>query len=60
MSALKEVITMMDYDSVDMILTQLDDYSLPEADSELFRQLRELLKKFDWDSMEKLIMKGES
>ena len=54
--ALREVIPQMDYDSVEMILEQLKEYRLPKEDAEKIAELEKLLKKFDWDAMEKLIV----
>ena len=53
--ALKEVIPQMDYDSVEMILDQLNEYKLPEEDAKRTAALGKLLKAFDWDKMEELI-----
>ena len=53
--ALREVIPQMDYDSVEMILSQVSEYRLPDEDSARIRELGALLKKLDWDAMEKLI-----
>ena len=53
--ALKELIPQMDYDSVEMILDQVNEYQLPDADREKIKNLRKALKKFDWDAMEEMI-----
>ncbi len=53
--ALTEVIPQMDYDSVEMILSQVSEYKLPDEDAAKFKELGALLKKLDWDAMEKLI-----
>lgn len=53
--ALKELVPQMDYDSVEMILEQLNEYALPDADDEKIRELSRLLKLFDWDAMEQLL-----
>ncbi len=53
--ALKEVIEVMDYDAVEMIVSQLDDYRLPDKDAERIAELVKMLKVFDWDGMEKII-----
>ena len=54
-TALKEVIPMMDYDSVEMILDQLKEYRLPKEDGEKMAELGRMLKVLDWDGMEQLI-----
>lgn len=53
--ALKEIIPQMDYDSVEMVLTQVQAYKLPDKDKEFFKKLAGKLKTFDWDGMEELI-----
>ncbi|MBO4901385.1 MAG: response regulator [Lachnospiraceae bacterium] len=54
-TALREVIPLMDYDSVEMILTQLDNYSLPEKDALIMDKLKKAMKTFDWETMEEII-----
>ncbi len=54
-AALKDVIPQMDYDSVEMIVGQLKEYKLPEADAERIDRLVKMMKVFDWDGMEKLV-----
>ena len=56
-NALKEVIPQMDYDSVEMIVNQVNEYKLPKVDAERFRELEKLMKKLDWDAMEELFAK---
>ena len=51
-SALKEVIPIMDYDSVESILEDLKDYALPKEDAARMKELRKMLSAFDWDGME--------
>ena len=53
--ALREVIPQMDYDSVEMIVEQVGEYRLPDEDAKLFKELGAMMKKLDWDGMEKLI-----
>ncbi|MCR5468012.1 MAG: response regulator [Lachnospiraceae bacterium] len=54
-AALKELIPQMDYDSVEMILNQLDSYMLPDKDATKMKELKKMLKLLDWDGMEALI-----
>ena len=56
--ALREVIPQMDYDSVEMIIQQLEGYRLPEEDETRIKELKALLKTFDWEKMEDLISNG--
>ena len=53
--ALSDVIPQMDYDAVEMILEQLDEFALPAEDKERMDEIRRLLKVFDWDGMEAVI-----
>ena len=55
--ALAELIPQMDYDSVEMIVNNLTKYLLPEEDANKISELNRLLKKFDWEGMEDLILK---
>ncbi len=53
--ALKEFVPQMDYDSIEMMLAEVMPHKLPEKDGEFFRKISVLLKKLDWDEMEKMI-----
>ncbi|WP_029233049.1 hybrid sensor histidine kinase/response regulator [Butyrivibrio sp. VCB2006] len=53
-SALKDVISQMDYDAVEMILEQIKKFRLPPEDAKKMDKLGKLLKTFDWDAMEAL------
>ena len=57
--ALRELVPNMDYDSVEMILSQLKEYKLPPKDEEVFKELQTMLKLFKWDEMEDLLKQGE-
>lgn len=54
-AALKELVSVMDYDGVEMVLSQVKEYSLPETDKETFDKIEKALKKFDWEGMEELV-----
>ncbi len=54
--ALSDVIPQMDYDAVEMILEELNEYALPEEDDHKMKELAKMLRVFDWDGMEKLIV----
>ncbi|MCR5094645.1 MAG: response regulator [Lachnospiraceae bacterium] len=54
-TALAEVIPQMDYDSVEMILSELNEYALPPEDERRVKALTKMLSEFDWDGMEALI-----
>jgi CheY-like chemotaxis protein len=53
--ALADVIPQMDYDAVEMIIEQLNEYALPEDVAAKIKELSKMLKLFDWDGMEALI-----
>ena len=55
--ALTDFIPQMDYDSVEMIIDSVLEYKLPENDEHKFNELERLLRKFDWDEMERVISK---
>ncbi|WP_044912699.1 Hpt domain-containing protein [Butyrivibrio sp. WCE2006] len=54
-SALREVIPVMDYDSVEMILDELKKYRLSAEDFNKISQLDKLLRNFKWDEMKDII-----
>lgn len=53
--ALKEFIPQMDYDAVEMILSELKEYDLPDKDRQIFDRLEKMLPALDWEGMEKLL-----
>ena len=53
--ALGEFIPQMDYDAVEMILDRLSEHALPAEDDKKVKELRKLLKVFDWDNMAALL-----
>ena len=54
-AALKEFIPQMDYDAMEMVLEDLDNYKLSEESSKIIAELKKLMKKLDWEKMEELI-----
>ena len=54
-AALKENISMQEFDAVELILGEVKKYRLPKADKEIFDKLEKLLRIMDWDQMEQLI-----
>ncbi|MCR5144971.1 MAG: response regulator [Lachnospiraceae bacterium] len=54
-AALKEVIPMMDFDSVEMIVNQVLEYKLPEEDAKFMSEIYKMLKQFKWEDMEEMI-----
>ncbi len=53
--ALKEFIPQMDYDAVEMIISEMKEYKLQGADKEIFDKLEKMLPSLDWEAMEGLI-----
>ena len=53
--ALSDVIPQMDYDAVEMILEELNEYALGAEDDSRIKELKKMLRVFDWDGMESLI-----
>ena len=53
--ALKELIPQMEYDAIEMLFEELDNYRLPETDAETIAELKKALKVFDWDKMEQIL-----
>ncbi|MCR4604978.1 MAG: response regulator [Eubacterium sp.] len=54
-TALKEVVPSADYDAVEMIVEQVGEYRLPEADAKRFAEIGKNLKLFEWETIEKIL-----
>lgn len=54
MSAIKELISAMDYDGVEMMLGQVKEFKLPDKEGELITEIAKALKSVDWDKLEEL------
>jgi len=53
--ALKELVSSMDYDGVEMVINQLKEYKIPDEDKAKADKLEKMLKLFDWDGMEEIL-----
>ncbi|RKM62194.1 response regulator [Butyrivibrio sp. CB08] len=53
--ALKEQVSQMDYDGVEMVISQLREYRLPETHATQLKSIEKALKIFNWDEMEKIL-----
>ncbi len=53
--ALTEIAEGMDYDSAEMVLSEISELRLNEEDDALFKELEKRLKKLDWDGMSALL-----
>ena len=58
-TALREVVPQMDYDAVEVIIANLKEYKLPPGDAEKVAKLEKMLRNFDWEGMEALILDSE-
>jgi HPt (histidine-containing phosphotransfer) domain-containing protein len=56
-SALRELVSVMDYDGVEMILSELDVYRLPEDITGTLNKIKGLLPNFKWDEIQKIVDK---
>ncbi|MCR4590640.1 MAG: response regulator, partial [Lachnospiraceae bacterium] len=54
-AALKEFIPHMDYDAVEMLLSHVGEFRLPDEDRTMFDAIEKKLKVLDWDGIEELI-----
>ncbi len=54
-AALREFIPGMDYDAVEMVLSQVEEFRLPAEDSIVLEEMKKKLKVLDWDGMEELL-----
>ena len=54
-SQLTEIAEGMDYDSAEMVLSEISELRLNEEDDALFKELEKRLKKLDWDGMSALL-----
>lgn len=53
--AIKELAPQMDFDSIEMIVSEIKQYRLPEEEDKLFKDIEKALKTFNWDKMEELL-----
>ncbi len=54
-AALKDLVSTMDYDGVEMVLEQVREYRLSPEDDEFIKNVEKALKKYDWDKLEELM-----
>jgi len=55
LAAIKELVPRMDYESIEMIMNQVDEFKVADKYAGLFKDLRKALKTFNWDKMEELL-----
>ncbi len=56
--ALKELVPAMEYDGVEMVLSQLKEYALDENDASKIKELEKSLRVYDWEEMENILGLG--
>ena len=54
--AIAEFAPQMDYEAVEMVLSELNEYALPPEDEKKVKNLEKLLRKFEWDNIEAMIV----
>ena len=54
--ALAEFVPQMDYEAVEMVLSELNEYTLPPDDEKKVKNLEKLLRNFDWDNIEAMLV----
>ena len=54
-SALKEVVSVFDFDSADSIIAELENYSVPQEESEKFEKLKKAVQSVDQTAVMKLL-----
>jgi HPt (histidine-containing phosphotransfer) domain-containing protein len=54
--AIAEFAPQMDYEAVEMVLSELNEYSMPADDEKKVKYLEKLLRNFDWDGIEALVV----
>jgi len=46
----------MDYEAVEMVLSELNEYKLPPEDEKKVKNLEKLLRNFDWGNIEAMVV----
>lgn len=54
--AIAEFVPQMDYDAVEMVIAELKEYRLPPMDLEKVKKIEKLLRNFDWDKIQALVV----
>ena len=54
-NGLREVVPLMDYDTVELILGELKKYKLPDKDQKIMNELNDLLRNMEWEKMENVL-----
>lgn len=54
--AIAEFAPQMDYEAVEMVLSELNEYALPPEDEKKLKKLEKLLRNFEWDNIEAMVV----
>lgn len=54
--AIAEFAPQMDYDAVEMVLSEIKEYKLPPEDEKKVKNLEKLLRNFDWSGIEAAVV----
>jgi HPt (histidine-containing phosphotransfer) domain-containing protein len=54
--AIAEFAPQMDYEAVEMVLSELKEYKLPPEDEKRVKNLEKLLRNFDWGNIEAMVV----
>ncbi|MBR2179262.1 MAG: response regulator [Selenomonadaceae bacterium] len=57
--AMKDAAATFDYDSLMFVFQSLDEYRLPEGESERYKQIKEAASKLDWETIKSVLKEGE-
>ncbi|WP_196811861.1 Hpt domain-containing protein [Butyrivibrio sp. VCB2001] len=55
-AAIAEFAPQMDYEAVEMVLSELNEYKLPPEDEKKVKNLEKLLRNFDWGNIEAVVV----
>ncbi|WP_022767737.1 MULTISPECIES: Hpt domain-containing protein [unclassified Butyrivibrio] len=55
-AAIAEFAPQMDYEAVEMVLSELNEYKLPPEDEKKVKNLEKLLRNFDWGNIEAMVV----
>ena len=55
-AAIAEFVPQMDYEAVEMVLSELNEYKLPPEDEKKVKNLEKLLRNFDWGNIEAMVV----
>ena len=57
--AMKDAAATFDYDSLMFVFQSLDEYRLPEGESERYKQIKDAAAKLDWETINSILKDGK-